>query len=142
MRLFLMVIVLLLLIGIVVSMFVVLPQPRALEQLEYLKYNQCVVSLCLAIDNYMKEHEGEIPTMEQLLEEAKELEVVNDSLKRVERSMSEPTNLLEAFDIVKLPACVVRDGIPRNSYVVIVKKPPVKDWNIVYVDAQPVHLRE
>lgn len=95
-------------------------------------YKRAMQDICEYIELYRTAHDGEVPTLSQLLE-SEEGQVRVPGWTKM--------SLLESFDIVPLRKCKMRDGIETDSFVVIVKKKPrIADWGVVFVEGRAVNL--
>ena len=103
-----------------------------IHSLEKARYTGAMQSICESIELYKAAHDGEVPTLSQLLD-SEQGQVVAPGWTKA--------NLLESFDIVALRKCKRQSGSETDSYVVVAKKmPPLANWGVVYVEGRAVNL--
>lgn len=112
-------------LGVVVLVEWLLPQD-AVFKVRSMEYRAAMQTIGSAVDHYRRLHGGEIPTMEQIVQQHKQ------DLERFGWPCEEWT---ERFGIMAIPGCVFENGCAEDAYVIIARKPPknIVAWRWVLV---------
>jgi len=108
---------------------------RAVYDTRMRQYGDAMDTVGRLAGRYREMHEGRIPTV---------AEVLHDYPEEFMRFEWPEKEWVDRFQILKLPDCLIREGVSGDAYLVMAKMPPDRlvDWHLVWLGGRLVSLAE
>ncbi len=108
-----------------------------LKETEYERYHLAILCVGRSIESYASTNQGEIPSLDMLLAQDKEL------VGKLARLGFDENQARETFCITPLLNSIHKAGKPGNTWVVtVIKAPEFNDWSHVLLGGREVDISD